>query len=70
MSTNVDPHAPITWPNIAEGLYDFLTGRKATIEYHFEDLEIYVPSHSKDNEPGAKWKLNGKISLRTSEPNS
>ena len=28
-----------TWPQLAEALYGILTGRGATIEYLFEDME-------------------------------
>ena len=31
------------WPHLAEGLYRFLTGRGATIEYAFENMEVMVP---------------------------
>jgi len=56
-----------TWPEFAEGLYGFLTGRGATIEYDLEKLEILVPRHAADNAPRAKWQLNGTIRIRTSE---
>ena len=56
-----------TWPEFAEGLYGFLTGRGATIEYDLEKLEILVPRHAADNSPRAKWQLNGTIRIRTSE---
>ncbi len=56
-----------TWPELAEGLYGFLTGRGATIEYHFEDLEIGVPSSTRDSAVQAKWKLNGALKIKTSE---
>ena len=32
-----------TWPQLAEGLYGFLTGRGATLEYAFDKMEIWVP---------------------------
>ena len=56
-----------TWPEFAEGLYGFLTGRGATIEYDLEKLEILVPRHAADDSPRAKWQLNGTIRIRTSE---
>ena len=56
-----------TWPEFAEGLYGFLTGRGATIEYGLEELEILVPRHAADTSPRAKWQLNGTIRIRTSE---
>ncbi len=56
-----------TWPELAEGLYGFLTGRGATIEYHFDDMEIGVPSAAHDQASQAKWKLNGALKIRTTE---
>jgi hypothetical protein len=56
-----------TWPELAEGLYAFLTGRGATIEYAFDDLQISVPSSTHPESPSALWKLNGGIRIKTSE---
>ncbi|GAC1310655.1 MAG: hypothetical protein NVS2B3_17490 [Vulcanimicrobiaceae bacterium] len=56
-----------TWPELAEGLYGFLTGRGATIEYTFENMEIWVPSSTHAESPAAKWKMNGTLRIRTSE---
>ena len=56
-----------TWPELAEGLYGFLTGRDATIEYGFENMEISVPSAASADSPSAKWRLNGTLRVRTSE---
>jgi len=33
-----------TWPELAIGLYDRLTGRGAEIVYEFEDMQVDVPS--------------------------
>ncbi len=67
MSAAETPQETTTWPEFAEGLYAFLTGRGATIEYDLEKLEILVPRHAADNAPRAKWQLNGTIRVRTSE---
>ncbi len=56
-----------TWPELAEGLYGFLTGRGATIEYHFDNMEISVPSSAKADASYAQWKLNGALKVRTTE---
>ncbi len=56
-----------TWPDLAEGLYSFLTGRGTTIAYEFDELEVLVPRHAGDTSPGAKWMLNGTVRIRTSE---
>ena len=31
---------PISWPDLAIGLYDRLTGRQAEISYEFENLHV------------------------------
>ena len=67
MSTTELQPETTTWPEFAEGMYGFLTGRGATIEYDFDQLEILVPRHASDDSPQAKWKLNGAVRIRTSE---
>ena len=57
-----------TWPHLAEGLYTFLTGRGAVIEYTFENMEVHVPRDTAPNAPAARWKMNGTIRIRTYEP--
>jgi hypothetical protein len=56
-----------TWPELAEGLYGFLTGRGASIEYHFTDMTIGVPSAARADAPQAMWRLNGGLTIRTTE---
>lgn len=56
-----------TWPELAEGLYSFLTGRGATIEYSFDNMEIQVPKDTSENSPRARWHVNGAMRIRTYE---
>lgn len=59
-----------TWPELAIGLYDKLTGRNAEISYKFEDFELYVPSKASsisDEVNYAKWKMNGTLKITTRE---
>ena len=56
-----------TWPHLAEGLYKFLTGRGATIEYQFDNMEVAVPRDTGANSPSALWRLNGTVRVRTYE---
>ncbi|MBK7750167.1 MAG: hypothetical protein IPP57_20590 [Candidatus Obscuribacter sp.] len=58
-------HHTKTWPELAIGLYDKLTGRGAEISYDFKDLEIWVPSKTGNDAEHAKWKVNGVLSIRT-----
>lgn len=55
-----------TWPDLAIGLYDKLTGRNAEITYEFEDLDVSVPKKVGSNEM-TRWNFNGKLKISTSE---
>jgi hypothetical protein len=56
-----------TWPDLAIGLYDRLTGRNAEITYEFEDLEVDVPSGTGDDAEHAHWRVDGTLRVTTSE---
>ncbi len=58
-------HDTKTWPELAIGLYDALTGRNAEITYHFENFELYIPSSASPGATHAKWQMNGAIKIRT-----
>ena len=55
----------LTWPELAEELYDKLTGRGSEITYEFENLEIFVPGHHAEDAVLARWKFNGIVKIRT-----
>ena len=67
MIENHAPSTPATWPELAEGLYSFLTGRGTTIEYSFDNMEVMVPSSTHPETPTAKWRMNGTLRVRTHE---
>lgn len=54
-----------TWPDLAIGLYDRLTGREAEITYEFQDFELYIPSSASPDATHAKWRMNGVLKIRT-----
>ena len=56
-----------TWPDLAIGLYDRLTGRGAEITYEFDDLKVEVPSGTGERAEHAKWRLDGTIKIRTTD---
>ncbi|MEL7159559.1 MAG: hypothetical protein AAFN92_02275 [Bacteroidota bacterium] len=56
-----------TWPELAIGLYDKLTGRGAEITYEFENFELHVPSSTSADAVSAKWKMNGTLKVRTTD---
>lgn len=57
-----------TWPELAIGLYDKLTGRNAEIEYEFDDFDVQVPSGTGPEASHAKWSMNGTVRIRTRDP--
>lgn len=59
-----------TWPDLAIGLYDRLTGRGAAISYDFNDMSVLVPSGTGTNAETAEWKLNGTLRVSTRDAGS
>lgn len=58
--------ATTTWPDLAIGLYDRLTGRNAAIEYAFDELTVDVPSTTGDSER-ARWTVSGRVRITTND---
>jgi hypothetical protein len=56
-----------TWPELGIALYEQLTGRDATIEYQFEEMEVMVPSKAGPDATHAHWELDGSVSITTHE---
>ena len=54
-----------TWPELAIGLYDRLTGRNAEIRYEFDDLRVAVPSRAGEGAEHASWSLSGAVNITT-----
>ena len=59
-----------TWPELAIGLYDKLTGRGAEISYHFDQLEVWVPASTQPDAAKAHWKVHGKVVVSTRDTKS
>lgn len=58
-----------TWPDLAIGLYDKLTGRNAAITYHFQSFKIQVPKKVGSSEK-TEWEMEGKLTISTQENNA
>ncbi|MFC6955345.1 hypothetical protein [Halorubellus litoreus] len=56
-----------TWPELAIGLYDRLTGRNAEIHYEFDDMHVDVPSKVGADAESARWRLDGTVVITTRE---
>ena len=54
-----------TWPELAIGLYEALTEKKAEITYHFEDMKVEVPSGTGPEAEQAIWKLDSRLRVST-----
>lgn len=61
---------PTTWPDLAMGLYERLTGRNAEITYEFADMHVKIPSGTGPTAEHAEWVLNGAVKIRTQDGGS
>ena len=48
-------------------LWDYLTGKEASISYRFQDMEVEVPRRTGADSPRATWKINGTMQITTSD---
>jgi hypothetical protein len=62
-----DPAQTTSWPDLAIGLYDRLTGRGAEITYEFTDMRIKIPSGTGPKAEHAEWVLSGTVKIRTKD---
>ena len=56
-----------SWPELAIGLYDRLTGRHAEITYEFADMHVKVPSGTGAEAEHAEWVVSGTMKIRTED---
>jgi len=70
MSETESPDETTTWPELAIGLYDRLTGRNAEITYAFDDMEVDVPSKAGDDPQHAHWRVDGTLTIKTRDEES
>ncbi len=57
----------VDWTDLGQRMWSFLTGREAAIHYSFEEMAIEVPRDTGSDAPRATWKLNGTLTVTTSE---
>ena len=62
-----EPVETNSWPDLAIGLYDRLTGRNAEITYEFADMRIKIPSGTGLKAEHAEWVLSGTVKIRTKD---
>ena len=57
----------VDWTDLGARMWSFLTGREAAIHYRFEDMAVEVPRDTGANAPRATWKVDGTLTITTSE---
>jgi hypothetical protein len=62
-----DGDQPVSWTNLGQDLWAYLTGRGAAINYSFVDMSVEVPRDTGVDAPRATWKLNGTLRITTSD---
>lgn len=63
--TKMSENGTHTWPELAIGLFEQLTGKNAEIIYSFEEMSIQIPSGTGASAELAPWKLDGTMRIRT-----
>ncbi len=57
----------VDWTDLGARMWSFLTGREAAINYTFRDMAIEVPRDTGSNAPRATWKIDGTLTVTTSD---
>ncbi len=60
----------VSWTDLGQDLWAYLTGRGAAINYTLVDMAIEVPRDTGPEAPRATWKVNGTIRITTSDDQS
>ncbi len=53
--------------DIAKEMWSYLTGKGATVEYHFDKMYVEVPKTTGPDSPRAIWKLDGTLRIKTTD---
>ncbi len=57
----------VDWTDLGARMWSFLTGREAAINYTFRDMSVEVPRDTGSNAPRATWKIDGTLTVTTSD---
>lgn len=63
----VDNDEVVSWTDLGQRMWSFLTGRDAAIHYRFEEVSVEVPRDTGANAPRATWKIDGTLTITTSD---
>ncbi|MEO5981969.1 MAG: hypothetical protein ABIQ13_06600 [Pedococcus sp.] len=56
-----------SFSDLGRDMWSYLTGQEATINYTFVDMNVEVPRSTGPDSARATWKLNGTLSITTSD---
>ncbi|MEO9323048.1 hypothetical protein ABFT23_06125 [Nocardioides sp. C4-1] len=57
----------LDWSDLGSKMWQFLTGRQAAIHYRFDDVRIEVPRDIGEQAPRAVWKIDGTVTVTTTD---
>ncbi len=57
----------VSWTDLGQRMWEFLTGRQAAIHYRLEDMTVEVPRDTGPRAPRAVWKLDGTLTITTTD---
>ncbi|MGB3762689.1 MAG: hypothetical protein WA966_05645 [Ornithinimicrobium sp.] len=60
----------VSWTDLGQDLWAYLTGRGAAINYTLVDMAVEVPRDTGPEAPRATWKVNGTLRITTSDDQS
>ena len=63
--TDADEH--ISWTDLGQEMWSYLTGRDAAINYELIDMNVDIPRDTGPNAPSARWRLDGTLRITTAE---
>ncbi|WP_028642806.1 hypothetical protein [Nocardioides sp. URHA0020] len=69
-STSEKTEEVVDWTDLGQRMWSFLTGRQAAIHYTFEEMAVEVPRDTGSEAPRATWKLNGTLTVTTTDSNA
>ena len=61
------PHPVTDWTDLGREMWEYLTGRGASVSYELVDLEVDVPRDTGPDTAHARWKFNGTVRVVTSD---
>jgi hypothetical protein len=67
VTPSVSDSEVVDWSELGGRMWSFLTGREAAINYTFRDMAVEVPRDTGAKAPRATWKIDGTLTVTTSD---